>query len=94
MTYIDTEEKDIIESFEQALEKWEILPSDISSRQKMQSAWQQRWANTNARKPVTLRLQHRDILAFKIEAQKKGIPYQTLLWSVIHQYASGDLVMK
>lgn len=32
MTYIDTEEKDIIESFEQALEKWEILPSDISSR--------------------------------------------------------------
>ncbi len=94
MKYIDQEEQNMIESFEQALADDSVTPSSLGQREEYQTQWQDRVVNTQARRPVTLRLQHRDIQAFKIEAQKKGIPYQTLLSSVVHQYASGDLVQK
>lgn len=40
----------------------------------------------NKRKPVNLRLLETDIEGIKTEAIKQGIPYQTLIGSVLHQY--------
>lgn len=94
MKYIDKEEQNIIESFESAIDEWKIIPSTHTQRDEYQSDWSKLVTNTQARKPVTLRLQYRDIQAFKIQAEKKGIPYQTLLSSVVHQYASGNLIEK
>jgi len=40
----------------------------------------------NKRKPVNLRLLENDIEGIKTEAIKQGIPYQTLIGSILHQY--------
>ena len=42
--------------------------------------------------PVGLRLPKRDVMRVKSLALQKGMPYQTLISSVIHQYLDGELV--
>ncbi len=44
--------------------------------------------------PVSLRLDGSDLALLKSEAEKRGIPYQTLLGSILHQYLNGDLIEK
>jgi len=41
---------------------------------------------------ISLRLDGSDLAAIKTEAQRLGIPYQTLIGSIVHQYATGELV--
>lgn len=42
-------------------------------------------------KRVNIRISNRDLIAIKSQAQKEGIPYQTLISSIIHKYISGSL---
>lgn len=44
------------------------------------------------KKPVTMRLDTGDIISLKDIAREKGLPYQSLIGSILHQYASGTLV--
>ena len=90
--YHDQEEKEFIESFEEALENGQVKFHTEEERVEIREAWKNRVKYTKEKKPVTLRLQRRDISKFQSEAEKKGIPYQTLLASVVHQYAQGNLV--
>ncbi len=48
--------------------------------------------NTLKKKPVNVRLYEMDIKALKSMAAQDGIPYQTLLSSVVHKYVNGTLV--
>jgi predicted DNA binding CopG/RHH family protein len=41
---------------------------------------------------VNMRLDSSDIASIKTEAYRLGIPYQTLIGSIIHRYVTGDLV--
>lgn len=41
---------------------------------------------------ITMRLSHADLALLRQKAQQQGLPYQTLLRSVIHQYLNGQLV--
>ena len=43
-------------------------------------------------KRINIRLSNRDLLAVQSRASKEGIPYQTLVSSIIHKYVSGSLV--
>lgn len=88
LKYFDDEERDMIESFENSNVK--IKP--ISEKRK--KFWQQVAANSIAerkKKALSLRLGERDIDRIKAKAAKKGLPYQTLIASVIHQYATDQL---
>lgn len=38
-------------------------------------------------KPITIRVNQEDLLKVKIKAKRNRIPYQTLLGTLIHQYA-------
>lgn len=49
--------------------------------------WQQAVKDTIKKKSVHLKLQERDVQKIRTIAYKKGIPYQTLIGSIIHQYA-------
>jgi predicted DNA binding CopG/RHH family protein len=40
----------------------------------------------NKRKSINLRLPEHDLQRIKTEAIKKGIPYQTLISSILHKY--------
>lgn len=41
-------------------------------------------------KNINIRVPEKDLLKIKSIAAEKGIPYQTLLASVIHQYSAGN----
>lgn len=43
------------------------------------------------RKQITTRLPARDLSRLRAIAMAKGIPYQTLIASIIHQYVEGTL---
>jgi predicted DNA binding CopG/RHH family protein len=43
---------------------------------------------------VSLRLDGADLAALKAEAERRGVPYQTFLGSILHQYLHGDLIEK
>ncbi|MDD3182094.1 MAG: hypothetical protein PHD48_04735 [Alphaproteobacteria bacterium] len=43
---------------------------------------------------VNIRLQEVDLDGLKVKAEEEGIPYQTLIASVLHKYVSGRLVPK
>jgi predicted DNA binding CopG/RHH family protein len=47
--------------------------------------------NYHRKKPVTVRFHQDDILRLKSMATKAGIPYQTLVSSIIHRYVTGQL---
>jgi predicted DNA binding CopG/RHH family protein len=48
--------------------------------------------NTFRKKPVTIRMTNLMIGQLKDKATKEGMPYQTLMNSVLHKYLSGKLV--
>ena len=39
---------------------------------------------------ITVRLTAHDLIQLKLNANRKGIPYQTLVTSLIHQYNTGE----
>ena len=43
------------------------------------------------RKSISIRLLEDDIERLKAKAMNLGMPYQTLISSIIHQYSQGDL---
>jgi predicted DNA binding CopG/RHH family protein len=43
---------------------------------------------------VNIRISHKDLEALQKRALEEGIPYQTLLASILHKYAAGRLVEK
>ena len=45
-------------------------------------------ATLNKTKNINIRLSEKDLLKAKVKATETGIPYQTLLSSIIHQYVN------
>jgi predicted DNA binding CopG/RHH family protein len=45
-------------------------------------------------KRINIRISEKDLLDLQKRAIRQGIPYQTLLSSVLHKYASGTLTEK
>jgi len=43
---------------------------------------------------VNIRLPKRDVTAIQVKAMEDGIPYQTLMASILHRYVTGKLVEK
>lgn len=81
---LDKEEQELLESFERG--EWESVDNLAA---KMAEA-KQIGANTlrkDAR--VTLRIASGDLARLKQKAAYKGLPYQTFIASVLHEYAAG-----
>ncbi len=83
---MDQEEKDILNAYE----KDELKASTPS---KKEIAEVKAMAQNTFRKDrrVTIRLYDHDLKGIQKKALEKGIPYQTLISSMIHQYVEGDL---
>ena len=87
MKYIklEDEEKEILNDFEN--DKYKRLPQVEKEKTKYQSIAK---LSLQKRKHINIRLSEKDIQKLKIKAIEKGIPYQTLVASVLHQYADGQ----
>ena len=47
-----------------------------------------------AKVPISIRLDGSILALLKSEAHRLGMPYQTLIGSILHQYATGELIEK
>jgi predicted DNA binding CopG/RHH family protein len=47
-----------------------------------------------AKVPISIRLDGSILAILKTEAEQRGIPYQTHIGSILHQYVNGDLIAK
>jgi predicted DNA binding CopG/RHH family protein len=84
---LDDEEKDILESYER--EEW--VP--VKSSKKEKKMLQQYARNTLQKdKRINIRMSSKDLNQVQVIAVQEGIPYQTLVSSIIHKYVSGYLI--
>ena len=88
MKYQLTEEElDILERYERG----ELKPV-ANMEEEIQWAREAARNTFNKTKRVNLRVTERDFNLAHARAREEGIPYQTLLSSVIHKYLSGRLI--
>ncbi len=45
-------------------------------------------------KRINIRISQRDLEGLQVKAVREGIPYQTLIVSVLHKYVAGELVVR
>lgn len=90
---LDEEEQEI----ENALENGEFVsdPNLKESKQLIERAATQ-YVELNKTKPITLRIKQIDLIKIKAKADRNGLPYQTMLSALLHNFAEGekDLVIK
>jgi predicted DNA binding CopG/RHH family protein len=86
---LDEEEKDILVAYESG-------KMDLLTPSKNEMAKVKEMAENTFRKDrrVTIRLYDHDLKGIQKKAMEKGIPYQTLISGMIHQYVEGDLLEK
>ena len=86
---MSAEERDILDRFERG----ELQPAPDAEGEA--EAARLAASNTfNKTRRVNLRVTERDFNLARSRAREEGIPYQTLLSSVIHKYLSGRLTEK
>ena len=80
---LDQEEKELLEEIER--DEWRSViaaPSDLDHFRKAARRTQRK------DKRVNIRISERDLLSIQKIAAEEGIPYQTLISSVIHKFVS------
>ena len=79
---LDEEEKEILEAFEEG----RLVPArDTAHLQKMARE------TLKKRRSINIRISENDLSALQRRAAREGIPYQTMIGSVLHKFASGLL---
>ena len=80
------EEKEFLESFEK--NEWKPAKGE-----KGKMSFYQQMAKSTFKKDnrVNIRISSKDVHAIQVKALEEGIPYQTLISSVLHKYVTGKL---
>jgi len=83
---LDEEEKNLMESIES--DEWQPVENFDEEKEKAVIAAR----NTLKKdKRINLRLSQKDYHQIQIKAIEEGIPYQTLISSLVHKYLNGSL---
>jgi len=84
--YLDDEERDLVESIERG--EWKSVKNLKAEIKKHQE-----YARNTLKKDkrVNIRISARDLEAIQTRAVEDGIPYQTLMASVLHRFVAGRL---
>jgi len=89
MSKLDKEEKEILEAFESGkLKKSKNSKKQIEQHKAIAEATFKKDARIN------IRLSSRDLRSLQARALREGIPYQTLVSSVLHKFVDGQLIDK
>ena len=84
--YLDEEEREFIESFE--AHKGPLV-SHLTPARKLEIEAMARETMRDLRAKISLRVPAGDLARLKLLAAAEGLPYQTLINSLIHKYVSG-----
>lgn len=83
---LNKEEKELLHSFNQ--DEWERIPNHEEELKKFREAAQN---SLKKDKRINIRISGRDLTEIKRKAVNEGIPYQTLISSILHKYVNGTL---
>jgi len=84
-----TEERELEMSLEN--NEWVSVPNFKELKSKMEMAAR----NTLLKdQRMNIRIAKRDLEGLKTKAMEQGLPYQTLVSSILHKYVNGNLVEK
>lgn len=86
---LDEEEKSLLESVEN--EEW-VSVKNISTEKKRLREYAK--ATMKKDKRLNIRISSRDLMEIQRRAVKEGIPYQTLISSILHKFINGCFVEK
>lgn len=81
---LDKEEKELLKSYEKG--EWKSV-KDIENKKLEYQRYAKNTAAKNKR--INIRLSERDLTNLKAKSLEEGMPYQTLVTSIIHKYISG-----
>jgi predicted DNA binding CopG/RHH family protein len=84
---LNTEEKNLLESY--GADEW--LPVRNLEKEKQTYSEYAR-ATFKKDKRVNIRISSKDLEALQTRALEEGLPYQTLIASILHKYVNGRLV--
>jgi predicted DNA binding CopG/RHH family protein len=86
---MDQEEKDLLESYEGG--EWRTVKDSAAEAGRYKE-----YARATFRKDarINIRISSKDLDALQKRALEEGIPYQTLIASVLHKYVSGRYTEK
>ncbi len=86
---LNQEEKEILEAYERGELK---IVKDFKQESKL---IRQAAANTLRKdRRVNIRIANRDLEGIRAKAAQEGIPYQTLIASILHKFVSGRLMTR
>jgi len=83
---LDKQEKDLLTSFERS--EWKSVKNLVVAKKHFQQV-----ARETLRKDrrINIRLSQKDLEGIQARAVREGMPYQTLIASVIHKFVIGSL---
>ncbi|MBK8988104.1 MAG: antitoxin [Chloroflexi bacterium] len=86
---LDEEEQALMASLES--EAWQTVANLVQEKEKAVAA-----ARRTIRKDkrINLRLTQKDYYEIQIRAIEEGVPYQTLIASIVHKYLNGTLTVQ
>lgn len=86
MAKLEKEEKELLKSFEDG--EWRSVHNKLSEVGRLQD-----YAAATFKKDrrINIRISSKDLNALQKRAIEEGIPYQTLVSSILHKYLSGRL---
>ena len=85
---MDAEEKEILHAFEK-----EELKSNLKNRNELKTIEDAARNTLLKNQRINIRLPDTDLKKIKERAAENGIPYQTLIGTILHQYAVGKLTI-
>lgn len=85
---IDKLDKEELDLYNEIKAGHYVLHSDEKTKQKYANIFKD--ANRRSR-AISLRLQENDYIGIKARAMELGIPYQSLINSIIHRFLTGNL---
>ncbi len=81
--FLDKEERELYDS----VERGEWVSVSKKEREKDLDMFKKAMKNTFGKtRPISFRVNEVDLVELKAQALEQGLPYQTLLSSIIHQY--------
>ncbi len=83
------EEKSLLDSVERG--EWKRIPDFQRESARYQASAR---ATLRKDKRVNIRMAERDLIRFQKTAVHEGLPYQTLISSILHKYINGRLIEK
>ena len=89
MAKMDKYEKEILDSFEKG--EWNSV-NDIDGTKKKYAEYARNTLLKNKR--INIRLSEKDLNDLKIKSIEEGIPYKTLIASILHKYVHNRLIEK